>query len=57
MKHWEAKIKLDWDMQSIVTITVKANTERKAKIFAEEKARKTYACFAADVISIKEMEK
>ena len=57
MKHWEAEAKLNRDMQHIVTVTVKANTERKARMFAEEKVRKTYNCFTVDIISIKEMEK
>ena len=56
MKYWEAKAKLNRDMQHIVTIYVKANTERKAIMFAEEKARKTYNCLTVDIISIKETE-
>ena len=56
MKCWEAKAKLNRDMQHIVTIYVKANTERKAIMFAQEKARKTYNCLVIDIISIKETE-
>ena len=36
MKNWLIKAELFWDASRIETITVRANTERKAKIFAKE---------------------
>jgi hypothetical protein len=40
MKKWIAKVQLYWDASCVVSIEVKANTERKARIFAEKKLSK-----------------
>lgn len=42
MKNWLIKAELFWDASRIETITVRANTERKAKIFAKESFKKKY---------------
>ena len=40
MKKWLASVELNWDASNVINVTVKANTERKARIFAEKEALK-----------------
>ena len=56
MKKWIAKVQLYWDASCVVSIEVKANTERKARIFAEKKAIKEYGWDSPKILSIKEVE-
>lgn len=55
MKVWDVCLKLNWDAGRIRTVRVKANTERKAIVFAQEKCKKDGA-FAADVISCTQVD-
>lgn len=54
MKTWDIRLKLDWDASRTRSVRVKANTERKARAFAQEICKKDGA-FAADVISCKQI--
>ena len=42
LKSWRITAELFWSANHIEAIEVKANTERKAKIFAEQAFRKKY---------------
>lgn len=42
MKKWEVTAELFWSAERIETVIVKANTERKARIFAVEAFEKKY---------------
>lgn len=55
MKVWDVCLKLNWDASRIRNVKVKANTERKARLFAQEKCKKDGA-FSADVISCKQVD-
>lgn len=56
MKQWTATIEVNHDASHWETIEVEANTERKARKFVEEKAKKMgFRC--SGIISIKEATK
>lgn len=52
MKQWEIKAEVNMNASHIEIITINANTERKARIIANEKLKKNY--FAVNIISVKE---
>lgn len=55
MKTWTATIEVNHDASHWETIEVEANTERKARRFVEEKAKKMgFRC--SGIISIKESQ-
>lgn len=49
MKKWKVTAELNMNAQNYQTIIVKANTERKAKIFAEEIFEKNGAFYITNV--------
>lgn len=51
MKVWQATVQLNYDASHWEVVTVKANTERKARLFVEEKLKKQ-GYFAVQIISI-----
>jgi hypothetical protein len=54
MKKWEATVEVNMDASHWETIEVEANTERKARKFVEEKAKKI-GFFFVKIVSIKEV--
>jgi len=54
MKQWIINAEVDWDASHIETITVNANTERKARIIASEKLKKKF--FAVSILSVSEVD-
>ena len=55
IKEWLVKCEVNMDASKEVNIDVKANTERKAKIKAENECRNR-GYFHVNIISCKEME-
>ena len=53
MTKWVATIEVNYDASHWETIKVEANTERKARKFVEEKAKKMGFC-CSRIISIQE---
>ena len=51
MKVWQATVQLNYNASHWEVVTVKANTERKARLFVEEKLKKQ-GYFAVQIISI-----
>ena len=49
MKKWKAIAELNMNASHYETVFVKANTERKARIFAEEQFKKNGAFFATNM--------
>lgn len=49
MKTWEVTAELNMDASHYETVVVKANTERKARIFAEEAFKKNGAFFVTNM--------
>lgn len=49
MKKWKVTAELNMDASHYETIFVKANTERKAKIFAEEQFKKNGAFYVTNI--------
>ena len=49
MKKWRVTAEINMDASRYKTVEVKANTERKAKIFAEEKLKKEGAFFVTNM--------
>jgi len=56
MKKWKARFEIFWSANNEVTVEVKANTERKAKIFAKEKVIKEYGWDMPILRSIEEVK-
>lgn len=54
MKTWEVTFEVFWDASREITVSVKANTERKAIILAKEKAKKETGWHSPALRSIKE---
>lgn len=55
VKFWEVKFEVFWDATHIHTVHVKANTERKAIIFATDKVKKETGWDMPKLISCKEI--
>jgi hypothetical protein len=55
MKTWELKFEVFWDANHIHTVTVKANTERKAVILGTEKTKKETGWDMPKLLSCKEV--
>lgn len=57
MKNWLVTAKLFMDANRIETMTIRCNTERKARIFATEKFQKKYSTVGnmVDIIKVEEM--
>ena len=53
---WRVTGELDWDASSHGIVTVKANTERKARILGEEKLKTAYRAFAVKDIAVERIE-
>ena len=51
MKSWQAVVQLNYDASRWEIVTVKANTERKARIAVENKL-KNNGYFAVQIISV-----
>ena len=51
MKSWQATVEVNYDASHWEIVTVKANTERKARMFVKEKLTKQ-GYFAIKIISI-----
>lgn len=49
MKTWKATAELNMDASHYESVIVKANTERKARIFAEEQFKKNGAWFVTNM--------
>ena len=49
MKQWKVTAELNMNARHYETILVKANTERKARLFAEEKFKKNGAFFVTNM--------
>ena len=56
MKVWAATFEVFWDASHEVTVHVKANTERKAVIFATEKVKKESGWDSPILRNIKEIK-
>lgn len=56
VKVWRVTAELFWSANHIESVEVKANTERKAKIFAEEAFREKYP-YIGQMISIHKVER
>ena len=56
MKTYIVKFELFWDATDIRTVTVNANTERKAIIFATEKIKKETGWDMPKLISCQEVD-
>ena len=56
MKTYIVKFEVFWDASDIRTVTVKANTERKAIIFATEKIKKETGWSMPKLISCQEVD-
>ena len=56
MKRWKATVQVNLDASHWETIEVEANTERKARKFVEDTAKKM-GFFFVQIISIKEETK
>lgn len=56
MKTYELKFEVFWDATDIRTVTVNANTERKAIIFATEKIKKETGWNMPKLISCQEVD-
>lgn len=56
MKTYIIKFELFWDATDIRTVTVNANTERKAIIFATEKIKKETGWDMPKLISCQEVD-
>lgn len=54
MKNWKVTIQVNFDASHWETIDVRANTERKARKFAEDIAKKK-GFFALRIISVREV--
>lgn len=55
MKKWKVTAELNMDASHYETVIVKANTERKARIFAEKIFKKNGAFFVTNM-TIKQLE-
>lgn len=55
MKTWELKFEVFWDASDIRTVTVKANTKRKAIILGTEKIKKDTDWDMPNLISCQEV--
>ena len=49
MKWWEVTAEINMDASNYVTVKIKANTERKARIFAEEKMKREGAFYVTNM--------
>lgn len=49
MKTWEVTAEINMDASHYKTVVVKANTERKARIFAEDAFKKNGAFFVTNM--------
>jgi hypothetical protein len=49
MKWWEVTAEINMDASRYATVKVRANTERKARIFAEEKMKREGAFFVTNM--------
>ena len=49
IKTWECTAEINMDASRHVTVMVKANTERKAKLFATEKIKREGAFFVTNM--------
>lgn len=56
IKVWRVTAELFWDASCIESVEVKANTERKAKIFAEQLFQNKYPNIG-QMISIRKVER
>ena len=56
IKKWEAEYNVLFDASHVVKVQVEANTERKAKIKAEEKIMKMNKGHFPQLISIREIK-
>lgn len=56
MKIWEVSFEVFWDASHIENVVVKANTERKAIIFAKEKVEKKSGWDSPILRNIKEIK-
>ena len=56
MKSWKVQFEVFWDASDIRTVTVKANTARKAIIFATNKIKKETGWDMPKLISCVEVE-
>ncbi len=56
MRTWEVTFEVFWDASHHVTVTVKANTERKAVIFATDKVKKVSGWDSPILRNIKEIK-
>ena len=54
MKWWEVTAEINMDASRYATVQVRANTERKARIFAEEKMKREGAFFVTNM-TVKEL--
>ena len=50
MRRWRCTAEINMDASRHMTVEVRANTERKAKIFAEEKMKKNGAFYATNMV-------
>ena len=57
MKYWLVIAEINMDASKYVTVTVKANSKRKAIIIGEEKIKKEYHAFFVTNIAATEIEK
>ena len=56
MKTYKVKFEVFWDATDIREVTVKANTERKAIIFATDKIKKESGWDMPKLISVEEVK-
>lgn len=55
IKKWEAIFTVFFDASNVVKVEVEANTERKAKMKAEEKVKKMTKCNLPEFLYIREI--
>ena len=56
IKKWEVTYSIYFDTNNIIKVEVEANTERKAKMKAEEKVKKITNCTLPDFRDIREIK-
>lgn len=56
IKTWKVTAELFWSANRIESVEVEANTERKARIFAENAFKKRYP-YIKEMISIQKVER
>ncbi len=55
MKHWKVTAHLNWDMSNVQSVTIKANTQRKAYEDGKRYFQKNGAC-RVDIETVKEID-